>query len=61
MLLNIDQGFIDSIILLFYQFLFKYRVIPKDLNNIHIAPIIRDKTKPLDDLSNLRPISISNT
>jgi hypothetical protein len=61
MLLNIDQDFIDSIILLFYQFIFKYGVIPKDLNNIHIVPIIKDKTKPHDDLSNLRPISISNT
>ena len=61
MLLNLNQRFVISYILYFYQFIFKYGVIPKNFNNIHIVPIIKDKSKHINDLSNLRPISISNT
>ena len=45
----------------FYKFIFNFCVVPTNFNNIHIVPIIKDKTKSSNDLSNLRPISISNT
>jgi hypothetical protein len=61
MLLNINQSFINSKILFFFQFIFKHGVIPVNFNNIHIVPIVKDKNKSANDLSNLRPISISNT
>ena len=60
MILNIYQAFINSKILFFFQFMFKYGVIPVNLNNILIVPILKDKKKSSNDLSNLRPISISN-
>ena len=41
--------------------MFKYGVIPVNLNNIHIVPILKDKKKSSNNLSNLRSISISNT
>ena len=61
MILNIRQIFNDSFLLYFFQFIFRYGVIPINFNNTHIVPIIKDKSKPLNDLANLRPISISNT
>ena len=61
MLLNINQAFLNSSILYLFQFIFKYGVIPKDFNNVHIIPIVKDRNKSNNDLSNLRPISISNT
>ena len=36
-------------------------MIPANLNNTHIIPIIKDKTKSQNDITNLRSISISNT
>jgi hypothetical protein len=59
--LNINHEFIESVILSFYQFIFNYGVIPANLNNTHIIPIIKDKAKSQNDMTNLRPISISNT
>ena len=61
MILNLNQSFISSRILFFFQFIFKHGVIPVNFNNIHIVPIIKDKNKSPNDLSHLRPISISNT
>ena len=61
MILNINNGFLNSIVFFFYQFIFKYGVVPTNFNNIHIVPIVKDKNKSPSDLSNLRPISISNT
>jgi hypothetical protein len=61
MILNINQAFVNSSILYFIQFIFKYGVIPKDFNKVHIIPIVKDRNKSINDLSNLRPISISNT
>ncbi len=61
MILNINQAFVNSFILYFIQFIFKYGVIPKDFNNVHIIPIVKDRNKSINDLSNLRPISISKT
>ena len=61
MILNINNGFLNSIVFFFYQFIFKYGVVPTIFNNIHIVPIVKDKNKSSSDLSNLRPISISNT
>jgi len=40
MLLNINQSFINSKILFFFQFIFKHGVIPVNFNNIHIVPIV---------------------
>jgi hypothetical protein len=61
MILNINQSFVISKILFFFQFIFKHGVIPVNFNNIHIVPIVKDKNKSSNDLANLRPISISNT
>jgi hypothetical protein len=61
MILNINNGFLNSIVFFFYPFIFKYGVVPTNFNNIHIVPIVKDKNKSSSDLSNLRPISISNT
>jgi hypothetical protein len=41
--------------------MFKYGVIPDDFNITHIVPIIKDNNKPANTISNLRPISISNS
>jgi hypothetical protein len=57
MLLNNNQAFVNSSILYLFQFIFKYSVIPKDFNNVHIIPIVKDRNKSNYDLSNLRPIS----
>ena len=61
MIHNMNHLFVDTFILFFYQFIFSNGVIPNNFNNTYIVPIIKDKTKPSEDLSNLRPISISNT
>ena len=61
MLLNINKEFFESVVLSFFQFIFTYSVIPANLNNTHIIPIIKDKTKSQNVITNLRPISISNT
>ena len=61
MIKNCNENFIASTILFFYRYIFKYGVIPTDLNITHIIPIIKDKNKSINDIDNLRPISISNT
>ena len=61
MILNLNPDFISNILLFFFRFIFRYGVIPINFNNTHIVPIIKDKTKSINDLSNLRPISITNT
>jgi hypothetical protein len=60
MLLNCNDNFINSKLIFFYKYIFKYGVIPKGLNITHIRPIIKDKSLSCNDLNNLRPISISN-
>ena len=60
MILNCNSEFINSTLLFFFKFIFHYGVIPTDFNITHIISIIKDKTKSINDVSNLRPISISN-
>ncbi len=60
MILNCDDNFIKSKLFYFFQYIFKYGVVPKGLNITHIHPILKDKSLPSNDLNNLRPISISN-
>ncbi len=50
----------DHYIFFFFRFIFKYCVIPDDFNIAHIVPIKKDKKKSINDIDNLRPISISN-
>ncbi len=45
MLLNINKEFFESVVLSFFQFIITYGVIPANLNNTHIIPIIKDKTQ----------------
>ena len=61
MLLNFMSGKMRYCLSNFYNFLFKQGVIPTDFNVSVIRPILKDRKKPSDDVSNLRPISISNT
>jgi hypothetical protein len=44
MLLNCNDNFINSKLIFFYKYIFKYDVIPKGLNITHIRPIIKDKS-----------------
>lgn len=44
-----------------YWYIFRLGVIPINFYNTHIVPILKGKTKPINDLSHFRPISISNT
>ena len=60
MILNCDDNFIKSKLFYFFQYIFKYGVVPKGLNITHIRPILKDKSLPSNDLNKLRPISISN-
>jgi hypothetical protein len=60
MILNCDDNFIKSKLFYFFNYIFKYGVIPNGLNITHIRPIIKDKSHSFNDLNNLRPISISN-
>jgi hypothetical protein len=47
-------------LLFFFKFIFHYGVIPNEFNVTHIIPIKKDKKTTINDLNNLRPISISN-
>ena len=60
MILSINDDFIRSKVLFFFKFIFHYGVIPQDFNISHIVSIVKDRCKPANELSNLRPISISN-
>jgi hypothetical protein len=60
MILNCDDNFIKSKLFYFFNYIFKYGVIPNGLNITHIRPTIKDKSHSFNDLNNLRPISISN-
>ena len=60
MILNCNDIFIKSKLFFYFQNIFKYGVVPKGLNITHIHPIIKDNSLALNDLNNLRPISISN-
>ena len=60
MILNTNDSFLRSKILYFFRFMLKYGVIPNGFNMSNIISISKDKSKPQNDLSNLRPISISN-
>ena len=53
MILNINQTFFNSVILYFYQFIFKTGVVPFGFNNIHVVPMKKDKNKSSNDLSDL--------
>ena len=61
MIKNCDKKFISSILLFFFRFIFHHGVIPNNLNITHILPIKKDKNKSINELNNLRPISMSNT
>jgi hypothetical protein len=60
MMLNASTEFLRNTVLFFFKYIFKFAIIPGDLNVTHIVPLIKDKKKPTDDPDNLRPISISN-
>ena len=60
MIKNCNSNFINNKLLFFFKFIFYYGVIPDEFNITHIIPIKKDKTKDNNDLSNLRPISITN-
>ena len=59
MILNSNSFFVKSFILPFFQFMFKFCVIPEGFNISHIILIIKDSNKSSTDPNNLRPISIS--
>ena len=61
MVANCNQVFIKSFMLHFFRFIFGFGIIPEGFNVIHIVPIIKYKKKSIDDLTNMQPISISNT
>ena len=61
MIKNCNMHFTSSYILHFFRFIFHYGVIPDELNITHIITIKKDTTKSINDINNLRPISISNT
>ena len=61
MIKNCSNFFIERYLFLFFRFIFQYGVIPDDLNITHLVPIKKDKKKSINDIDNLRPISISYT
>jgi len=56
----VKKKFIKTKLFFFFNFIFHYGVIPDDFNVTHIIPIKKDKKIKIDDINNLRPISISN-
>ena len=60
MIINCNNSFIEKYFLFFFRYIFKYCVVPDELNITHIIPIKKDKGKSINDINNLRPISISN-
>jgi hypothetical protein len=60
MIKNCDNNFISSKLLFFFRFIFHNGVIPDEFNFTHIIPIKKDKNNSINDINNLRPISISN-
>jgi len=56
-----DNSFVDKYIFFFFRYIFSYCVIPDELNITHIVPIKKDKKRTINDINNLRPISISNS
>ena len=61
MIMSCNNNFVDLYLFFFYRFIFQYCVLPDELNITHIVPIKKDKKKSINDINNLRPISISNT
>ena len=61
MIKNCNNKFTTSYIFYFFRFIFHHGVIPAEMNITHIVPIKKDKSKSINDINNLRPISISNT
>jgi hypothetical protein len=61
MIKNCDNNFISSKLLFFFRFIFHHGVIPEEFNFTHIISIKKDKNKSINDINNLRPISISNS
>ena len=61
MIKNCNNKFTTSSIFYIFRFIFHYGVIPAEMNITHIVPIKKDKSKSINDIKNLRPISISNT
>jgi hypothetical protein len=57
---NCDEKFIKYKLFFFFKFIFHYGVIPNGFNITHIIPIKKDKKSSINDIDNLRPISISN-
>jgi hypothetical protein len=60
MIHNLESSFINKIIFPFFSNIFKYGLIPSNLNVTYILPIIKDIKKPTNTINNIRPISISN-
>jgi hypothetical protein len=54
------EKFIKNKLFFFSKFIFHYGVIPNEFNVTHIIPLNKDKKITINDLNNLRPISISN-
>lgn len=44
-----------------FNIMYQYSYIPKNFNTSIIKPIIKDPSKSLNDIKNIRPISISNS
>jgi hypothetical protein len=57
---NCSNSFIYDYIFKFFKDIFTHGIIPLNLNHSFIKPILKDNKKSNKDLSNLRPISISN-
>ena len=61
MLKHTSEYFKNTYLFLFFKFIFMNCVYPDNFNTSYIKPIIKDHKKPNSDLTNLRPIAISNT
>jgi hypothetical protein len=55
MIKNCNNKFTTSYIFYFFRFIFLHAVIPSEIT--HIVPIKKDKSKSINDINNLRPIS----
>ena len=61
MLKKCNSYALENVLLAFYNLILSNKKLPKHFNTSIISPIIKDPKKDLNDVNNIRPISISNS